>query len=186
MSILLPEPGDICVCKINGAGGLAIDFAQWFNGAKAFSHWDHAMISLGGGLVLQAEPHGAQIVLHKPQAGELWSTGLPSLALSDAQKARVRDLGQLLEGTPYSALDYLALAGRRTHVPDWPLWPQGGHLVTLQAYIKAGGHQMCSQLADNFRLRLGSHLFSDGRWEGDVTPYDLGKLITDAGGVPLI
>jgi hypothetical protein len=185
MSYPTPEPGDLCVCKIDGAGGAGIDFAEWFNGAKAFSHWDHVRIALGSGMVLQAEPHGAQIVPHDPQPGELWSTGLPSLALDATQQSQVWELGHQLEHTPYSALDYWALAAHRMKLPDWPIWPGKDHKVTLQEYIADSHHFMCSALADYVRLRLGSHLFDDGRWFGYVTPYDLGVLISKAGGKPL-
>jgi len=188
MNLTDPQPGDLCVCKINGAGGAAIDFAEWFNGAKAFSHWDHVRIALGDGMVLQAEPGGAQIVQHDPQPGELWSTGLRSLALDTAQQSQVWELGHQLQGTPYSALDYWALTAHRVHLPDWAIWlgTTAGSRVTLQEYISDSGHQICSQLADYVRLRLGSHLFSDNRWPGYVTPFDIGKLILAAGGEPLI
>ena len=184
---LIPEPGDLCVCRISGAGGIAIDFAEWFNGAKAFSHWDHVRIALGDGMILQAEPHGAVIVPHDPQPGELWSTGLPDLALDAAQKSQVQELGEQLKGTPYSALDYWALAAHKMHIPDWKIWPDttADARVTLRQYIVTSGHQMCSQLADYFRLRLGSHLFDDGRWEGFVTPWDIGHRVAGAGGKPL-
>ena len=186
MSIITPEPGDLCVCKISGAGGLAIDFAEWFNGAKAFSHWDHVRIALGSGMVLQAEPGGAVIVPHDPQPGELWSTGLPDLALDATQQSQAWELGHQLAGTPYSALDYWALAAHRVGLPDWRIWPEGDKgLVTLQAYIADSSHFMCSALGDYFRLRLGSHLFDDERWYGYVTPWDIGHRIVGAGGRPL-
>jgi len=182
------QPGDLCVCRISGAGGIAIDFAQWLNGAKAFSHWDHVKVYVGGGKILQAEPGGAQIISQPVLPGELWSTGIPSLALSGEQQARVPALAEEYRGIGYSALDYQALAAHRLHFPDWPLWPgtpppEGdGHRVTLQQFIKDTGHMMCSFLGDNFRLRLGSHLFADGRWEGYVTPFDIGQLILTAAG----
>jgi len=177
------QPGDLCACRISGAGGIAIDFAQWLNGAKAFSHWDHVKVYVGDGKILQAEPGGAQIISQPVIPGELWSTGIPSLALSEEQQARVPALAETYRGIGYSALDYQALAAHRLHLPDLPVWPEpkpgGGHrLVTLQDFIGATGHQMCSQLADDFRLRLGSHLFDDNRWPGYVTPFDIGDLIT--------
>jgi len=179
-------PGDFAVCRISGIGGIAIDFAEWLNGAKAFSHWDHALVYVGAGKCLQAEPGGAQIIERPVLPGDLWSTGLYSLGLSDEQQAMVPALAEEYKGIPYSWLDYAAIAAHRLHVPDWPLWP-GTHprrLITLQTFIKSSRHYMCSALADNFRMRLGSHLFTDGRWEGMVTPYALGRVILAAGGVP--
>jgi hypothetical protein len=167
-------PGDFAVCNIGGGGGVAIDFMQWLNGATAFSHWDHALVYLGQGMVLQAEPHGAQIVSRPVRAGDLWSTSIAALALTHTQQARVWGLAQSLEGTPYSALDYLALAARRARIPA----------PHLRAFLKTQGHAMCSELVDLFRMRLGSHLFRDDRWEGDVTPWDLGHLLVAAGALP--
>lgn len=181
MTADLREPGDICVCKIGGLGGPAVDFMEWLNGAAAFSHWDHVLAYVGDGKCLQAEPDGAQIIERPVLPGDLWSTGIPVFALTAGQQAMVPDVAQTFDGTGYSWLDYAALAARRLRIPNLPLWPDAGHLVTLRAFIKASGHEMCSMLVDAFRLRLGSHLFADGRWEGDVTPWDIGHLLAGAG-----
>jgi len=178
----LRQPGDFAVCRISGAGGIAIDFAEWLNGARAFSHWDHALVYVGDGKCLQAEPGGAEIVERPVLPGDLWSTGISSLALDAEQRAHVPVLAELYRGIGYSWLDYAALAAHRLHAPDLPLWPGNGRRVTLRKFIKASGHQMCSALVDSFRLQLGSHLFTDPpRWEGYVTPFDLGALLTMAG-----
>jgi hypothetical protein len=174
-------PGDFAVCRIGGAGGLAIGLGQWLNGAAAFARWEHALIYLGDGLCLQAEPGGAQIIARPVQPGDLWSTGLPQFELSTMQKLRVKREGLRLRGVGYSALDYLALAARRLHLPDAAVWPGPAHRVSLRRYIEASGHQICSQLVDHLRLRVGSHLFTDGRWEGYVTPWDIGLLLEQAG-----
>lgn len=170
MTILLP--GDFEVVKIFGAGGALIDIGEFLNGAKAFSHWDHARVYLGQGQWLQAEPKGAEIVLlgDRPSPGGVCSAGIPSLALAPSQQDLVWQLGQNDKGIPYSVLDYFALAARRVHIPA----------PGLNAYIANSGHMMCSQLVDDFRLRLGSHLFTDNRPPGFVTPWDLGHLIKEA------
>jgi hypothetical protein len=176
------SPGDFAVCRIGGIGGIAIDFGEWLNGAKAFSHWDHALIYVDHGYCLQAEPGGAQIIDRPVLPGDLWSTGIPSLALSQAQQYMVPAVAETFRGTGYSWLDYGALAARRLHFPDWPVWPDDGKRVTLRKFIGSEHHWMCSALVDHVRARLGSHLFDDGRFEGYVTPYDLGQLIERAAG----
>jgi hypothetical protein len=169
-------PGDFAVCQISGVGGLGISVAELAIRGQ-YREWDHALAYLGQGMCLQAEPHGAQIVARPVRPGDLWSSGLPSLALTDTQQGLAWMTGQSLDGTPYSWLDYAALAAAGLHIPA----------PHLRAYIKASAHAMCSQLVDLFRLLLGSHLFTGEtpeRWEGDVTPWDLGHLLTQAGARP--
>ena len=167
------QPGDFEVVKISGVGGTLISFGQWLNGAAAFTTWDHARVYLGRGLWLEAEPSGARTVRlgERPSLGGLCSAGVASLSLTAAQQAMVWDVGHALEGTPYSGLDYVALAARRLRIPA----------PHLRKFIADSHRAMCSQLVDLFRLQVGSHLFADGRWPGDVTPWDLGHLLEAAG-----
>jgi hypothetical protein len=165
-------PGDFEVVKISGAGGIAISVAQWFARGQ-YRDWDHARAYLGGGQWLQAEPSGAQIVPlgDHPTPGGLCSAGISRLSLTPAQQTRAWEVGQTLKDTPYSWLDYAALAAKHLHIPA----------PHLRDFITTSRHQMCSQLVDSFRLLIGSHLFADGRLPGDVTPWDLGHLLEDAG-----
>jgi hypothetical protein len=178
-----PEPGDFFVTDTGGLGGLTIgvmESAVTDDWKPAPTKWRHAGVYLGNGLVLQAEPGGATIGPRRPNPADVWSTGVRPL--TGPQRALVPSLAREYLGIGYSWLDYLALAAHHGHIPDLPAWPEDGHMVTLQAFISASGHQICSQMVDSFRLRLGDHLFTDGRWEGYVMPWDLGNLIT--GGRP--
>lgn len=169
-----PRPGDWFVTTISGPGGLVIDWGEAWADAVALHKltaserrlaegWRHAGIFLDDGSVLQAEPHGAEIVTWTPAPGTLISTGLwPAL-----DPESVTHLAAELTGTPYSWLDYAQLALHR----------MGRNTDKLQAEIKASGHMMCSQLVDRFQMDLGVHLFDDDRWEGDVMPLDLGLLL---------
>jgi hypothetical protein len=169
-----PEPGDFAVCSVGGPGGKLIEVGEYLNG-DGFGPWEHAFVYVGDGKILQAEPHGSVIVPYTERGAELWSTG--TIALTAAQRGQVPALARGLTGIPYSALDYLALAGHRLHVPDLPVWPGPHHPVTLRTFISDSGHQICSQLTDYFMLQLGVHLFSDGRWPGYVTPASLARLL---------
>jgi hypothetical protein len=177
-----PEPGDFFVTTMEGAGGVIIGTLEsavmddWGDGP---THWRHAGVYLGNGQYLQAEPGGATIGPRRASPYDLWSTGV--LPLTGPQRALVPSLAESYRGVGYSWLDYAALGAHHGHIPDLELWPEGGHLVTLQEFIKSTGHQMCSFMVDNFRLRLGNHLFSDGRWEGYVMPWDLGHLLVGLG-----
>jgi hypothetical protein len=46
--------------------------------------------------------------------------------------------------------------------------------------IERADRLVCSQLVDKAYLLAGEHLFSDGRYPGEVTPGDLLDLITAA------
>jgi hypothetical protein len=174
-----PEPGDFFVTSTGGLGGLAIgvmESAVMNDWKPAPTKWRHAGVYLGNGMVLQAEPGGATIGPRSPNPADVWSTGVRPL--TGPQRALVPSLAESFRGVGYSWLDYAALGAHHGHIPDLPVWPEGDHLVTLRDFIKSTHHWMCSALVDNFRLRLGDHLFSDGRWEGYVMPWDLGNLIT--------
>lgn len=186
----LRQPGDFAVSRIAGIGGTAIEIMQLLDHG-GYREWEHAKVYTGGGQILQAEPHGAQIVSEPLQRGDIWSTGIPALALTPEQRARVPALAQSYKSAGYSWLDYEAIFLHRVRFPDLRIWPgpqdstgDRGR-ITLQEFIKDSGHLMCSQLVDNFRLRLGSHLFHDDRWEGYVKPYDLGLLLTSYGARPV-
>jgi hypothetical protein len=186
---MTPEPGDFFVTSTGGLGGLTIgvlESAIMDDWDKGPSKWRHAGIYLGGGMVLQAEPGGAVIVARRPNPADIWSTGV--LPLTPAQRALVPALAESYRGIGYSWLDYAALGAHHGHVPDLPVWPEGDHLVTLQQFIESTHHQMCSFMVDNFRLRLGDHLFgtqakppTPSRWSGYVMPWDLGHLLETQG-----
>jgi hypothetical protein len=171
----LISPGDFAVVPISGAGGKLVEFGEFLNGS-GFTHYEHAEIYTGGatdkhpyGFTFGAYPGGADCkpLLCPPQAlpGALWSSG--RITLTDQQRASVLAQCQALKGTPYSALDYFALAAHHLHLP----------VPGLEHYIQDTGHLICSQLVDQVYLQAGLHLFRDGRWPGYVTPADLATLI---------
>jgi hypothetical protein len=173
----LRQPGDFAAARIHGAIGWDIEQAERLAGLGK-GEWQHALTYIGGGMCLQAEPGGAQIVERPVQPGDIWSTGLAPFALTPARRARVQPLANspAFRGVPYSALDYLAIFDHRCHIP----------FPGLKGYIADSGHMICSQMVDQFALMLGLHLFSDGRWPGYVTPWDIGNLLRSAGGVTVV
>lgn len=173
-----PRPGDWFVTTISGPGGGLVGLGEaWADSVtlhklseaerRLAQDWRHAGMFLGDGSVLQAEPHGAEIVSWTPVAGTLISTGL----WPEADPELVTHVAADRTGTPYSWADYAQLAAHRMGM-DWE-W--------LRAEIKATGHMMCSMLLDRCQLDMGVHLFEDGRWEGDVMPLDLGLLLASKG-----
>lgn len=150
----------IGLVPIGGAGGRLIRIGQALNG-DGFSDFEHAFVALPGNMAIEAEPGGARIVPLGYQ-GIHWCEGLYGLLDASAQ-ALVPVKAQQLEGIPYSWLDYGALFTRRLRIP----------VPGLREYIAASGHLICSQLCDELYLRLGAHIFQDGRWPGYCTPGSL-------------
>lgn len=68
-----------------------------------------------------------------------------------------------LIGTPYSFLDYYALAAHHLHLPS----------KLVDNYIKSSKHMICSQLVDHCLASADWHVFNDGRLPQDVTPSAL-------------
>jgi hypothetical protein len=155
------RPGLIGLVPVAGEVGRLIRFGQWLNG-NGWGLYQHAFMALPGGLILEAEPGGARIVpLHYTDV--YWCHGLYRLLPPHTTETEIAHIGESMKGIKYSFLDYLALSARRLHIED----------PALRRYIANTGHEICSQLDDDFYLRLGAHIFMDGRWPGDVTPMDL-------------
>lgn len=179
-----PQPGDFAVVSVHGTGGRLIHLAEDLNGS-AFDAYQHAMVcvSLVGsipgypaepsvGTVVEAEPHGARTRLlgstwETPGQLTRWSTS--HIPLTQVQRAAIVKAAIGYVGTPYSWLDYAAIAAHRL----------GLNVPGLRGYIAASGHQICSQLVDSAYADAGVHLFQDQRWPGFVTPADLAGLLED-------
>jgi uncharacterized protein YycO len=159
-----PPIGLIGLTSISGDVGRLIRFGQWLNG-DGFTTWEHAFISIGGGLIVEAEPGGARVAHASEYSTVHWCHGLASLANS-IQLENTEVYAKHYVGVPYSFADYLALSAHRLHIPA----------PDLQRYISTSRHMICSQLVDACYAQSGIKLFKDGRWAGDVTPGDLYQL----------
>lgn len=160
---MTPNPGDIGLVTVTGQVGRLIRVGQWANG-DGYRDYEHAFVYVGGWQLVEAEPAGARLVSYDEYSTRalLWLRCPRQLGDAVAEAART------LVGTPYSALDYFALAAHRFHLPA----------PFLRARIESTGELICSQLADLAAARGGWHLFDDGRWPGYVTPGALADLAT--------
>lgn len=156
-----PAPGDIGCTQITGSVGRLIRLGQWLNG-DGFANFEHSFVYVEEGLIVEAEPGGARLA---PLA-EYDERMIVWLRCPEQHGAAVADAARQLIGTPYSFLDFVALALHRLHI----------RVPGLRRYVAATGHQICSQLADEAARRGGWHIFDDGRWSGYVTPGDLAAL----------
>lgn len=75
-------------------------------------------------------------------------------------------------GTPYSFLDYAAIAGLHAGIRNGP----------VRRYVRSTGHMICSQLADQALTDAGFHVFTDGRLPQDVMPIELYRKLTSMTG----
>lgn len=168
VSIAPARPGDFFLVPISGIGGFGIKVGQWLNG-DGFVKIQHAGMYLGNGETVEAMPGGAirGNIARFDMDSMVWSSGL--IDLTDEQRELICYFATQDIGVGYSDLDYFALALHRFHVPT----------PGLKHYIMTSGHMICSQMVDREYARAGVKLFDDGRWDGDVTPADLNKLLED-------
>lgn len=155
-----PQPGDFFVVATHG-------FVAKVIRAATESHVNHAGIFLGGGKVVEAQPHGAVIVsANRYLKSARWS----NLPLTDEQRARIVAEAARMQGRKYGFVDIAVLG--LVHVVGWhtPQW--------VRDYLQRSDRLICSQLVDLVYTRAGIHLFNDGRVPAEVTPGDLLDVIT--------
>lgn len=183
MALETPQPGDFCCLPVSGSIGLSITLGQWLDGDR-LQPYDHAEIYVGQaddqapyGYTIGAYPSGAaRLPLLCPPAqlpGSLWSSGIIDLTTTQRNEI-VLWAGEHI-GTPYSFLDYAALALHGAHID-----PPG-----LREYIASTHHLICSQYVDLCYVKSDVHLFSDNRWSGYVKPGDLAMELQRRGNLTL-
>ncbi|AXH67312.1 peptidase [Streptomyces phage Wofford] len=160
-----PKPGDIGLTRIGGLTGVLVGLGQFI--IRDASRYTHVFVVLDDDTVLEAMPGGAIISPLSKYAGTT-KYGSPVAAYLDIkltaeQRTRIVEEARQLVGTPYSFLDYVALALERFGLS----WKR------LENYVASTKHMICSQLADEVYKRAGVHLFEDGRLSQKVTPGDL-------------
>lgn len=156
-----PGPGDIGLTTIKGDVGFLIRVGQWLLG-EGFVNLEHAFVYVGNGCIVEAEPGGARMA----EIDEYDARTVVWIRCPDEHRQAVADAARELVGTPYSFVDYVALALHRFRIPA----------PGLRKFIESSGHLICSALADRAAFLGCWTLFSDGRWFGYVTPASLNTL----------
>ena len=157
MTAYQPKPGDLGLVSIKGGAGVLIRIGQWLNG-DGFENYEHVFVLDEDEYIVEARPGGAvRVKMCHSWAETLWIPCPDGLGIHVAIAARA------LVGTPYSFLDYFAIAAHRLHIPS----------KRLREYVKSTKHMICSQLADVAAAAGGWRIFKDGRLPQDVTPGDL-------------
>lgn len=166
--------GGFFVVALHGPVGWAIRIGQALAGRP--SPYQHAgMIVTSDGRTVEAHARGARTGHLAAYTGRpLLICDAPIRALpadrQAAARARVADETRRLIGTPYSFLDYLALALLHLGLPS--RW--------VRQRVESSGHLICSALVDLAMHRAGIELYNDGRLPGDVMPADLAALAETA------
>lgn len=173
--------GAYFVTPVSGVGGFLIGLGQALAGAP--SRYEHAGILISAdGATVEAEPGGARIGHITAYPAALVCDGPVQQALAAPPRnlpptydyesylrARLAGCARALVGTPYSFVDYLALAALHLHLPS----------RAVRNRVERSGHMICSQLVDACYRRCSVQLFTDGRLPGDVMPADLARWAED-------
>lgn len=159
-----PKPGDFGLSIIGGSVGYWVGIGQHLIGDG--SRYTHAFVVLDDNTVMEAMPKGARIASLNDYMGK---AVFSKISLTAAQREAIVAQARKLEKTPYSFLDYLALALANYNVKT----------PKLRKYIENKGHMICSQLVDYCYQKAGVHLFNDNRLPQDVTPGDLANMLIE-------
>lgn len=163
MKTSYPQPGDFGLTRIAGTTGKLVSIGQRLVGSG--SYYTHAFIYVGNGEIIEAEPGGARRALLSHALQGRKRAAYSDYDLTASQRSNIVRAAVSLIGTPYSFLDYLAIAEARIV-----------RTGALEEFVSDTGHMICSQLVDETYRRAGIELFP-GRLSGDVAPGDLAKLI---------
>lgn len=168
----LPLPGTIGLTQISGDVGKVIRAGQWAvakldrdkvkRAGEDWANYQHAFIHIGNGQIIEAEPGGARLRDVFEYSDVYWCENIAK-QYTEHQLKMVANYAWEYKGTPYSFLDYEAIAAHTLHIPA----------PGLRSYIESSKHLICSQLCDLSYQDAGLSLFTDKRWPGYVDPLDL-------------
>jgi hypothetical protein len=163
-------PGDIMFGPIGGGVGVLVGLGQLMLGDVSRKDWRvrHVGVivqaSAGAVRLVQAMPSGAEEI---DLGRERWTSDYiyvrPRYDSLGAMQLRVAMAARGYVNTPYSFLDYAALAGLHFGIRNG----------LVRRRVTASKHMICSQLADQAMTDAGHHVFADGRLPQDVTPGEL-------------
>ncbi len=157
-----PRPGDWGVLRTKGIIGRVIRLVTR-------SAVNHAIRYIGDDQIVEAKPrHGTVISPVTDYTGVIWSTG--KIEYDDNTRYRLVHLSIAMAeaDTDYSFRGVVLLGLAQYGVKN--SWLQ-------KRLLKQENRMFCSQEIDFVDELCDSHLFNDGRFNGDVTPGDLLGLL---------
>ncbi len=154
-------PGTVGLTHVGGVGGRLIRWGQALDGAR-WPQWEHALIAVGDGTIVEARPDGAVRVPEGQATGDGIWWWAPLVGQSVRVMAAEAAVGMV--GTPYGWVDYAALAAVRLGLR---------HVLPGVEHRAASDTTMiCSQLVAAAYEKAGIQLVP-GHPAWDVTPADL-------------
>ncbi len=142
-------------------------------------------------MIVQAMPSGAEmveigsehwtedVVYLRPayqSADPTYAMDMPGHPYAIGQAGIVAEAARSYVDTPYSFLDYAAIALHHID-PVWRVSPGSVGSQPLARYVTDSGHMICSQLANQALSDAGFHVFTDGRLPQDVMPVELYRAL---------
>ena len=158
MATTEPGLGDIGCTTIKGDVGFLIRVGQFLLG-DGFRNVEHAFTYVGDGQIVEAEPGGARLA----DLTEYDARTIVWVRCPDENRAAVAAAAKALIDTPYSGLDYVAIAAHRFHIPG------------LKRIALSTSSMICSQLSTVAARRGGWPLLVP-KPAGYVVPDDLAAL----------
>lgn len=136
-----------------------------------------SMVTDQDAMCVEAMPRGARHVSIEDRWTDRYA--YIRLPLESTPAGAIAEQAKALIGTPYSFLDWLALAARHRHLD-----PMASSALNkaIRRRVTDSGHMVCSQLADQALTRAGVQVFADGRLSQDVTPGALFYRLIALGG----
>lgn len=130
-----PQIGDFGLVSIEGGVGKLIRLGQFLNG-DGFYNYEHVFIYVGDGKIIEAMPGGALLSDLSEYDGRpiMWSTDL--VTVPEWKRTDLANDAMKLQGTPYSFLDYFAIALYRLHIKH----------PGIAKRVESSKHLICSQL----------------------------------------
>lgn len=172
----MPQPGDFMVCAHTGgslAARIESGIIRWGTDAPV----SHAAVYVGDGMIVQAEPGGADRVPVSLHPNAVWSTDAAITQPTAAQRATIVKTALAMMGVPYGWLDIVAIAvaqrrAGRVVDPTVPL----DHQPWWVRRLMSGGRVICSQLVTISWRAAGIPLCAP-QPAGLVSPGDLWRAL---------
>lgn len=164
MVSFVPKLGDFGLVRGNHFVSPFVRLGQYLNGDASL--YSHALVVVDPikGHAVEAWSSGARLCSLDTYSGLIVYSHYD---LTDEQRLKISGTALSLIGTPYSFIDYLAIALHRFGF-DW-----------LDSRVEDNSKMICSQLVDYCYRQAGIQLFEDGRMCSDVTPGDLANLLLE-------
>ena len=166
------QPGDVGLVITSGLGPGLVRLGDAIYARRTGTRhetFNHVVISVGNGLAVCGDPHGATLSSDHSWSRTTWKTY--RRPLNTSERATLARAARALIGTPYSWIDIACLTLQQL---GWNVQRDDGKLTALGKRISDDRRLVCSQLVALVYAQCGLPLFLD-RGPGEVSPGDLAR-----------